>query len=256
MQSPVKLYLRVRFPDGSHPFLKAAFASNGRIRPNYAMHAGKAISFPSSSYYLRYQSNGKRVWEPAGDDASLAMVNLQRKVHALEGPPWASWSLPLRASSRPSSLRLRHPQSNVPTTPSISGDSAHQAIYLHPGAYAEMLRAVTCPEVDSRAKGTASSIETTCTIEGVVYALAEFASTMRQHQARMPRSKKRRIQNKWATDPRNWKDENVAYLVDRSKPFLRPQLISNFARPYWTPEAPIFQGLARLVGDRSREMGR
>jgi len=51
MQSPVKLYLRVRFPDGSHPFLKAAFASNGRVRPGYAMHAGKAISFPSCSYY-------------------------------------------------------------------------------------------------------------------------------------------------------------------------------------------------------------
>jgi integrase/recombinase XerD len=75
MQSPVKLYLRVRFPDGSHPFLKAAFASNGRVRPGYAMYAGKAISFPSCSYYLRYQSNGKRaamstVW-PAGATYSL-----------------------------------------------------------------------------------------------------------------------------------------------------------------------------------------
>ncbi len=151
-------------------------------------------------------------------------------------------------------------QSNALTTPSISGNSAHQTalqtIYLHPEAYAEMLRAGTRPEVDSRAKGPASFIETTCTIAGVGYSLTEFASTMRQHQARMPRSKKRRIQNKWATDLRNWKDENVAYLVDRSKPFLRPQLISNFARPYWTPETPIFQGLARLVSDRSREMGR
>jgi hypothetical protein len=151
-------------------------------------------------------------------------------------------------------------QSNVPTTPSMSGDSAPQSalqtIYLHPEAYAEMLRTGSRPEVDSRAKGPASSIETTCTIEGIVYSLTEFASAMRQHQARIPRSKKRRIQNKWATDPRNWKDENVAYLVDRSKPFLRPQLISNFARPYWTPETPIFQGLARLVSDRSRAVGR
>ena len=151
-------------------------------------------------------------------------------------------------------------QSNAPTTPSISGDSAPQTalqtIYLHPEAYAEMLRAGTLPEAGRSPKGPASFIETTCTIEGVVYTLAELVPTMCRHQARKPRSKKRRIQNKWATDPRNWKDENVAYLVDRSKPFLRPQLISNFALPYWTPETPILQGLARFVSDRVREMGR
>jgi integrase/recombinase XerD len=61
MQSLVKLYIRVRLPDGSHPFLKAAFTSNGRVRPGYAIHEGKVASFPGSSYYLRYQSNGKRV---------------------------------------------------------------------------------------------------------------------------------------------------------------------------------------------------
>jgi integrase/recombinase XerD len=31
MKSPVQLYLRVRLPDGTYPFLKAAFAGNRRL---------------------------------------------------------------------------------------------------------------------------------------------------------------------------------------------------------------------------------
>jgi hypothetical protein len=79
MQSPVKLYIRVRLPDGSYPYLKAAYASNGRIRPHHAIHNGKAVHFPGSAYYLRYHLDGKRVWEPAGDDPALAVINLQKK---------------------------------------------------------------------------------------------------------------------------------------------------------------------------------
>jgi integrase/recombinase XerD len=38
MKLPVQLYLRVRLPDGIYPYLKVAYASNGRIRPNHAVH--------------------------------------------------------------------------------------------------------------------------------------------------------------------------------------------------------------------------
>lgn len=36
-------------------------------------------------------------------------------------------------------------------------------------------------------------------------------------QFRFPRSKKRRICNKWAKQPRNFRYESVAWLVDKSK---------------------------------------
>jgi hypothetical protein len=84
MKSPVKLYLRVRLPDGSYPYLKPAYASNGRIRPHCAIYNGKAVPFPGSTYYLRYTLEGKRVWEPAGSDPSQAEVNLQKKANALQ----------------------------------------------------------------------------------------------------------------------------------------------------------------------------
>jgi integrase/recombinase XerD len=82
MKSPVQLYLRVRLPNGTYPYLRAAYASNGHIRPHHAMHKGRATHFPGSTY-LRYQINGKRVWDPAGDESSLALVALQRKALAL-----------------------------------------------------------------------------------------------------------------------------------------------------------------------------
>jgi integrase/recombinase XerD len=82
MKTPVQMYLRL--PDGTYPYLRAAYASNGHIRPNHAVHKGRAANFPGSTYYLRYQINGKRVWEPAGDESSLALVALQRKALALQ----------------------------------------------------------------------------------------------------------------------------------------------------------------------------
>jgi integrase/recombinase XerD len=69
MKSPVHLYLRVRLPDGTYPYLKAAYASNGRIRPHQAIKDGQVGSFPGSGYYLRYRIDGKRAWESVGDDA-------------------------------------------------------------------------------------------------------------------------------------------------------------------------------------------
>jgi integrase/recombinase XerD len=61
MKSPVQLYLRVRLPNGKYPYLRAAYASNGRIRPNHAVHNGRAVEFPAAAYHLRYWCDGKRV---------------------------------------------------------------------------------------------------------------------------------------------------------------------------------------------------
>jgi integrase/recombinase XerD len=85
VKSPVKLYLRVRLPDGTYPYLKAVFASNGRIRPHYAIHDAKPIHFPGSSYHLRYQAGGKRIWEPVGTEPSLAIVAFDRRTHEFQG---------------------------------------------------------------------------------------------------------------------------------------------------------------------------
>jgi integrase/recombinase XerD len=85
MKSPVQLYLRVRLADGTYPYLKPAYASDGHLRANYAMHKGMAIQFPGSTYYLRYQRGGRRVWETAWHEPSLALVALQRKVLSLQG---------------------------------------------------------------------------------------------------------------------------------------------------------------------------
>ena|ERR1700723_855749 len=84
MKSPVQLYLRVRLSDGSYPYLKPAYARNGRIRPHHAVHKGRAAHYPGSTYYVRYQLCGKRVWEAAGDDPSVALVNLQKKVQSFQ----------------------------------------------------------------------------------------------------------------------------------------------------------------------------
>jgi integrase/recombinase XerD len=48
MKSPIQLYLRVRLPDGTYPYLKAAYVRNGRIRPLQAIKDGKVVSFPGS----------------------------------------------------------------------------------------------------------------------------------------------------------------------------------------------------------------
>ena len=84
MKSPVRLYLRVRLPDGSYPYVAAVYASNGRLRPHTAVHQGKSLHCPASTYYLRYQQDGRRVWEPVGTDPALATVSLQKKAHQLQ----------------------------------------------------------------------------------------------------------------------------------------------------------------------------
>ena len=53
MRDQVQLYIRVRLADGTHPYLRAAYARNGRIKPGFGMQAGRAVEFPACTYHLR-----------------------------------------------------------------------------------------------------------------------------------------------------------------------------------------------------------
>jgi hypothetical protein len=91
MRSPVSLYLRVRSAKG-WTYAKAVTASNGRLRPLYALIDGKPEHRPEGVYHIRYSVNGKRVWQPVGDDASLAQVALQKKALELNADVLAARS--------------------------------------------------------------------------------------------------------------------------------------------------------------------
>ena len=54
MKSPVQLYLRVRLPDETYLYLRAAYAVN--IRPHHVIQDGKPVHFPSSASYLATQN--------------------------------------------------------------------------------------------------------------------------------------------------------------------------------------------------------
>jgi hypothetical protein len=85
MQSSVKLYIRVRLPDGSYPYLKPSYASNGRIKPHQALYNGRATHFPVSTYYLRYHLDGNRVWESAGGDPTVGAPLRMPRLRPQEG---------------------------------------------------------------------------------------------------------------------------------------------------------------------------
>ena len=85
MKAPVvRLKLRVRLPGGSRPYLDPVFAANGKLKPGYATLDGTASHYPDSVYHLRYLKQGKRVWEPVGSDAQLAMIAKLKREKAAE----------------------------------------------------------------------------------------------------------------------------------------------------------------------------
>lgn len=75
MKSPVvRLKIRVRFADGSRPYLDPVTSANGKLKPLYAVVRGEPEHHPEGSYFLRYAREGKRVWESVGTDAQLALL--------------------------------------------------------------------------------------------------------------------------------------------------------------------------------------
>lgn len=111
-----------------------------------------------------------------------------------------------------------------------------KTIYIHPDAHAKMLKAGDLIVLDTQTG------ETKLRGDGTEYTITKFVPSMVRKQIRKPRSKKVRIQKKWRNDLRNWDDVSVAYLVDESRPFLRPQRVdlSRFERQRLDPVQPLY----------------
>jgi hypothetical protein len=75
----VRLYVRPVLQDGTRPFLDPVYSANRKLKLGCAIHEGREQRFDSVSYYLRYLRDGKRVWEPLGSDASLALDALRKR---------------------------------------------------------------------------------------------------------------------------------------------------------------------------------
>ncbi len=84
MREQVQLYIRARQADGTHPYMRAAYARNGRVRPSFGMQNGRAVEFPGCTYHLRYREGTKRKWESVGTDSSLAFVKMAEREAAIE----------------------------------------------------------------------------------------------------------------------------------------------------------------------------
>src|SRR6185437_14876648 len=106
MKSPVQLYIRVRLEDGSYPYLRAAMQSNGHVRAGYVINASRAVKVTHGVYQLRYQRDGKRVWEPVGTKADVALLALRRKLREFE-----DGELGLTSTPPPALPGERHAQS-------------------------------------------------------------------------------------------------------------------------------------------------
>ena len=81
----VRLYIRVRLPDGNHSFLDPAWNRNHTLRAGHALVAGKPEHYPDATYYLRFLRNGKRVWQRVGRGPDRALAALRNTEHDLHG---------------------------------------------------------------------------------------------------------------------------------------------------------------------------
>ena len=81
----VRLYIRVRLPDGRHSFLDPAWNKNHTLRVGHAVVAGKPEHYPDATYYLRFLRNDKRVWRAVGRDPDRALAALRNTEHDLRG---------------------------------------------------------------------------------------------------------------------------------------------------------------------------
>jgi integrase len=82
MNQTVTLYRRVK-TSSSWKHLPASFGANGRVRPGYAVEAGKDVQYPGGGYELRYYAGKKTVFERVGDNAVDAVTKLKRKQATL-----------------------------------------------------------------------------------------------------------------------------------------------------------------------------
>jgi integrase/recombinase XerD len=70
----VKILIRIRTTDGKRSYKRPVFASNGKLKPLFALVDGKPKYHPEGVYCLRYSKSGKRIWEEVGKDAGKAIT--------------------------------------------------------------------------------------------------------------------------------------------------------------------------------------
>ena len=80
----VRLYIRIRLPDGRDSFLDPVWNRNHTLRAAYALIDGHPRFHTEGSYYLRFLRDGKRVWQPVGQDAAIvALRNTEQILRAI-----------------------------------------------------------------------------------------------------------------------------------------------------------------------------
>ena len=81
----VRLYIRVRLPDGSRQYADPVYLSNGKPKPLYALVDGKPEHHPEGVYHLRYcRADGKRAYEAVGNDVWAALTARLKRERTLE----------------------------------------------------------------------------------------------------------------------------------------------------------------------------
>jgi integrase/recombinase XerD len=80
----VRLKIRVRLPDGSRAYVDPVLPPNTKLKPHYALIAGKPEYHPEGVYHLRYVKAGRRVWEAVGSDPQQALAAKLQLEHRLQ----------------------------------------------------------------------------------------------------------------------------------------------------------------------------
>jgi hypothetical protein len=90
MRNPVQLNIRVGLEDGSCPYLKTVIQPHGHVRPGCAISDGRAVKGSNGTCHLRYQQEGKRVWDSVGPEADVALISLSAARFSLSAAGFAS----------------------------------------------------------------------------------------------------------------------------------------------------------------------
>ena len=86
MKTPrVKLFIRVRLPNGSQRYVQPVMSNNHALRSLWGVVNGNNEHHPEGSYYLRYRprKGERRCWEALGQDATFALAAKARKEKEL-----------------------------------------------------------------------------------------------------------------------------------------------------------------------------
>jgi integrase len=76
--------MHIRRMDGTYRYVDPVLSGNGKLKPSFCVVDGKSEHHPEGVYNLRYLGReGKRVWQPVGNDAGLAMLEKRKKESEL-----------------------------------------------------------------------------------------------------------------------------------------------------------------------------